>query len=135
MDVQRLKLDQLVNLLIQKSGLSMGELAGLIGVSRQTLSNWRSGRIQILDPRTQSKIDKALSKNKDWGIKLGNISHAHIEIINSSDNSAATNKSPQTDSEMRDLVIKYQNDHIKRLEDEILILKEQVEHYKIKTGG
>ncbi|MBK8609101.1 MAG: hypothetical protein IPL84_03940 [Chitinophagaceae bacterium] len=88
-----------------------------------------------MDPRTQSKIDKALSKNKDWGIKLGNISHAHIEIINSSDNSAATNKSPQTDSEMRDLVIKYQNDHIKRLEDEILILKEQVEHYKIKTGG
>lgn len=135
MDVQRLKLDQLVNLLIQKSGLSMGELAGLIGVSRQTLSNWRSGRIEVLDPRTQSKIDKALSRNKEWGIKLGNISHAHIEIINSSDNSATSNKSPHTDNELRDLVFKYQQDHIKRLEDEIMMLKEQVEQYKSKLGG
>ena len=52
MDARQLKLDQLVNLLIQKSGLSMEKLAEAIGVSRQTLSNWRSGRIEIFFPRT-----------------------------------------------------------------------------------
>ncbi|MBK8609102.1 MAG: helix-turn-helix transcriptional regulator [Chitinophagaceae bacterium] len=69
MDVQRLKLDQLVNLLIQKSGLSMGELAGLIGVSRQTLSNWRSGEFKSWIHGRKAKLIKLYLR-----IKIGALS-------------------------------------------------------------
>lgn len=125
-----MNLEEFVNLLIFKSGLNLSELADELGVTRQTLSNWRSGKISKIDPDTITKLQEAMRRNH-WGIRLGSISRSTIEIINTSDQASAVNKSTQqTDKEMQDNIIKYQIKHIERLEAEIMLLKERLASYE-----
>lgn len=127
-----LNLEEFVNFLIFKSGLNLSDLANELGVTRQTLSNWRSGKISKIDPDTITKLQEAMRRNH-WGIRLGSISRSTIEIVNTTDSAKAEVKN--SDSLLREDVIKYQIKYIEKLEAEILTLREQLEKYTSKSKG
>lgn len=122
MENRMIEIEHLVNLLIQKSGLTVGALAKEIGVTRQTLSNWRKGYVHSLDSQTIKKLNDAIEKNS-WGIQLGNISGSTIEIINIPRSSnVQINKDDKKVSDLEQLVIK--------LTSENLLLREKLGTYE-----
>jgi transcriptional regulator with XRE-family HTH domain len=132
-------LNEFVNFLVFRSGMNLGKLANELGITRQTLSNWRNGKVNKIDPDTITKLEVAMRRNR-WGIKLGSVSRSHIEIINTTDDAQSSiNKNAPPDNEMKENVIKYQIKHIEMLEverdklkEENLLLKEKLEKYKTK---
>jgi transcriptional regulator with XRE-family HTH domain len=124
-------IDELVKLLIYKSGKNLTELAAELNISRQTLSNWRSGRIYNIDPETIKKLESAMQRNK-WGIKLTSISHNNIEVTDILEVNKPPAQETVLDKNTTDQVIEHFIKYTNRLEEEIKVLKEQLTHYGVK---
>lgn len=109
-------LSELIGLLNKVTGLEDEALANKLGISRQTISNWRNNRVDKIKPKTIHTLEVALKKN-NWGIKLGNIKGKKIEIIHKVESETSTEK----------------DELIYRLLKENFELKDEIVKYKIKT--
>lgn len=127
-----MQLKDFVDFLVFKSGMNISELAKELNISRQTLSNWRNGRIKKIDTETSTKLEGAMRRNQ-WGIRLGSVTRSSIEIINTTDQAKADVQKQVSDKVLADDIIKYQISYIKNLELENLKLKEELEKYKIRS--
>ena len=108
-------LSELIGLLNTVTGLEDEVLSEKLGISRQTISNWRNNRVDKIKPNTIHKLGTALKKN-NWGIKLGNIKGKKIEIIHKIES--------ETPSEKDELIYKLIKENFE--------LKDEIAKYKSK---
>jgi|SRR5690606_11644848 len=100
MEKKTINIEELVNVLVQQSGLDQKELSRITKISRQTLSNWKRGGNRRIAPESINKLEKALGQNPSWGIRLGSISNSKVEIVYTGRDSENQKQTSDGDSEL-----------------------------------
>lgn len=117
--------DELVKKLVELSGLNQKELANVLGIAPQTLSNWSVGKTKNFDAKLITTVGEAMRNNPRWGIRLGTITRSKIEIV---ENKSSQNTGSE-DTVLANNVIKHYIKYTERLEKEIETLKEELSKY------
>lgn len=124
MDSSWIKIEDLTDLLMEKSGLDMKDLAKTIGISRVTLTKWKSGIVRRINTKPRNTLATAL-KSQNWGFRIGSFRGSEIEIL-------FDNPPIQPDQEKMEL--QNQIDHLQHLLNKTLsenfVLKEKIEKYE-----
>lgn len=119
-----IKIEELPELIREFSKLNYKEIAKVLGVTQQTLNNWKSGNVDDLKPESRNKLAIAINKNQ-WGFRVGEYQGGKMEIIYNlpEDN---------TDERILELQVEKQKLQglINKLLDENFVLKEKVEKYE-----
>lgn len=119
-----IKIEELPELIREFSKLNYKEIAKILGVTQQTLNNWKSGNVDDLKPESRNKLAIAINKNQ-WGFRVGEYQGGKMEIIYNlpEDN---------TDERILELQVEKQKLQglINKLLDENFVLKEKVEKYE-----
>jgi len=117
MAVLSIEIEDLIPFLKRVGGFdSEIAIAKALHISSVTLGKWKKGQVKI-NSINEQKLREAMSKNKNWGVQLGNVKGSKIEIIQ---NTKEDNAIQEKDI-IYELLIK-----------EIKVLREEVEKYKPK---
>lgn len=123
--LQQLTMFQFVNLLVEKSGLNLTELAERIGISVGTLHNWKSESVDKIDYKIRGKLAQAIDKN-NWGFTIKEFAGNKIIVVTKETmiRNFADESIIKENDELKDTVYK--------LTKELFKLQEKIQQYEVK---
>lgn len=119
-----IKIEALPDLLLEKSGMDLTELAKTIGISRVTLTKWKSGLVKRINTKPRNILATAL-KSHSWGFRIGSFKGQNIEIIY--DNSPIQ---PDHEKQLMQQEINHLQNLLNKTLSENFVLKEKLEKYE-----
>lgn len=126
MENRVIKIEDLTDLLAQKSGMDLTELSIALGITRATLNNWKRGSVNKINYKVREKLARALDKH-NWGFHINKFVGNNIEII-------YQNHQTESADDISSLYVKI--DSLQNLLSKVLsenfVLKEKIEKYEGK---